>query len=158
MNLFLIPAGMLAFALTNWSTVHAQTPAPTGSHITVLSLNQPPCKVLSAKDVIRAQIAYRIAETEQSTEGFAVSIKFQGTDPRFTFSVSRGHGAMPPPAATTVTLRSDTLTLTYSMADIMQDTRLRRPITCYFYLHRNLGQGRSTVIALTPPIIFRECQ
>ena len=58
---------------------------------------------------------------------------------------------------TPVTRRSDTLTLTYRMADIMHDTRLLRPVPCYFYLHRNLGKGRSTVIAQTPPKMFREC-
>lgn len=160
MKLPLVPAVTLALMTTIHLGAYAQAPAPApaGNDIRLLSLNQPPCKVLSAKDVITAKVAYRIADSEQSAEGFAVSIKFQGTDPRLTFSVVKGHGATPPPPDPAVTLRSDTLTLTYRMIDIVQDRRLRQPITCYFYLHRNLGQGRSTVIARTPPIVFSECQ
>jgi hypothetical protein len=158
MKRLLVFASLLALSPAVCVTVHAQTPSPVGNHIKVLSINKPPCKVLSAKEVIRAKIVYRIAATEQSPEGFAVSIKFQGNDPRFTFSAVKSRGATPPRPDTPLALRSDTLTLTYSMADILQDTRLMRPITCYFYLHRNLGNGRSTVIAQTPPIVFSECQ
>ena len=158
MKQLVLCACVLAFSLADCANSHAQTPTPAGNYIQVLSLNQPPCKVLSAKDVLTAKIAYRIAESEQSAAGFAVSIKFQGVDPRYTFSVVRSFGATPPVPDTPVTRRSDTLTLSYRMADIMHDTRLLRPITCYFYLHRNLGKGRSTVIAQTPPKVFRECQ
>jgi hypothetical protein len=104
------------------------------------------------KSVLTAKVAYRVAEQQQSADGFAVSIKFQGTDPRLTFSAGPlGMGA------TTVTKRRGTLTLSYPMAAIWQNPRLQRPITCYFYLHRNTGNGRSVVIARTPTIVFREC-
>jgi hypothetical protein len=59
----------------------------------------------------------------------------------------------------TVMSRGDTLTITYPMALITQDARLQRLITCCFYLHRNnTSDGRSTVIARTPPMVFQECQ
>ncbi len=147
----------MLFAMIGLTPIYAQAPTPEGNRIVLVKLNQPPCKSLSSDDIITARIAYRIAEAEQSADGFAVSIKFQGTDPRMTFSVTRGRTSTPTPDGTAVTLRSDTLTLTYPMAAIMQDARLRRPITCYFYLHRNMGKGRSIVIARTPPIVFREC-
>ncbi len=105
----------------------------------------------SPESVIVAKLAYSLADTEQSEHGYAVSIKFQGTDPRMTYSMGRMGEA-------SVTSPTDTLTLQYPMASILRDGRLRRPITCYFYLHRNTGEGRSTVIAKTPPVIFRECQ
>ena len=159
MNGFLVLPALFALATANWLMGRAQAPAQAGSHITLLSLNQPPCKVLSAKDVVTAKIAYHIADSEQSANGFAVSIKFQSTDPRATFSVGKRHyGPLPPLPEPVLTLRSDTLTLNYSMSDIMRSPKLQRPVTCYFYLHRNMEKGRSTVIAKTPPIVFTECQ
>ncbi len=154
MNIFPVLSllSLLGLPLTEPSCPAVGRPVTDGNAITLLELNQPPCKVLSAGDVLKARVAYHIADAEQAGEGFAVSIKFQGTDPRMTFSVGQqGKG-------TDVTARQDTLKLTYSMAAIMQNPKLRRPITCYFYLHRNLGNGRSVVIAQTPPIMFRECQ
>lgn len=126
----------------------AQAPAP--SSIALLVLNQPPCTVPSAKSILKAKLAYVIAEKEESEYGFAVSIKFQSVDPRMTFS-SGTQGVIP------VTIRHDTLTLEYPLAKIWANEKLRRPLTCYLYLHRNTGPGRSTVIARTPPIVFREC-
>jgi hypothetical protein len=146
MNKFL-PLAAVLIALS-WPVV-AQTPAST---IRLVALNQPPCATLTPQSVLTAKVAYQIAAQEQSPYGFAVSIKFQGTDPRMTFSHGRAAGEE-------IVSRNDTLTITYPMAAIMQDTRLRRPITCYFYLHRNTSaEGRSTVIAHTPPIVFQECQ
>lgn len=131
---------------------HAQTGTPAaGSSIRVLALNQPPCSVPSAKSVIVAKVAYHIAEGQQSDHGFAVSIKFQGKDPRMTFSTTRlGQVA--------VTTAHDTLTIEYPMEAIWHDARLQRPLVCYFFLHRNTGPGRSVVIAKTKPITFQECQ
>jgi hypothetical protein len=57
-----------------------------------------------------------------------------------------------------ITARQDTVTITYPLAAIRHNAQLKRPITCYFYLHRNTGPGRSVVIAQTEPIVFRECQ
>jgi hypothetical protein len=154
MNLFSILPLLCLFGLplAEPSRPAVERLALNDNTINLLELNQPPCKVLSAADVLTAKVAYHIADTEQSSEGFAVSIKFQGVDPRMTFAVGeQGKG-------TDVMARQDTLTLTYSMAAIMQNSRLRRPIMCYFYLHRNLGNGRSAVIAKTPPVMFKECQ
>ena len=132
-----------------------QTTPTNGNSIKLLELNQPPCSVPTQQSVITAKLAYHIAEQEQSDYGFEVSIKFQGTDPRMTFSVGNSMGNA---GNTKVTSKSDTLTLKYPMAAILNNPRLRRPITCYFYLHRNTEPGRSTVIAKTPPIVFAECQ
>jgi hypothetical protein len=133
----------------------AQTGAPVPpaevSRITLLKLNQPPCTVLNARSVIRARLAYHLAPAEQSAYGFAVSVKFQGTRPGLTYSKG-------PLDQITIKQRSDTLTITYPVAKLWGDTRLSHPITCYFYLHRNLAPGRSRVIAKTPPVIFQECQ
>ncbi|MBO2008822.1 hypothetical protein [Hymenobacter negativus] len=152
MNPFLSLVSLLSLALLTPARPTVE-PLITGDNsITLVKLNQPPCKTLSAADVLTAKVAYHIADAEQSADGFAVSIKFQGTDPHMTFSVGQqGKG-------TDVTARQDTLTLTYPMAAIMQNQRLQRPVTCYFYLHRNLGHGRSAVIARTPPIVFQNCQ
>ncbi|GGF24803.1 hypothetical protein [Hymenobacter cavernae] len=147
--------GLALMSFTQRDTALTQTAPTTGNTIKLLALNQPPCSIPTDESVITAKLAYHIAEQEQSEYGFEVSIKFQGTDPRMTFSMSRG------PANTgniKVTSKSDTLTLTYPMATILNNPRLRRPITCYFYLHRNTEPGRSVVIAKTPPIIFAECQ
>jgi hypothetical protein len=92
-----------------------------------------------------------LAKTEQSTEGFAVSIKFQSTNPGMTFS-DGNQGIV------TLTARHDTVIVTYPIAAIRRNNQLQRPLTCYFYLHRNLGAGRSVVLAKTAPIIFQECQ
>jgi hypothetical protein len=129
------------------------SPAATASTISLVQLNQPPCTVPTAHSVIKAKLAYRLAPTEQSEYGFAVSIKFKGTTPGLTYSKGR-LGQL------TITQCADTLTLEYPMAEILGDARLARPITCYFYLHRNTtpAPGRSIVVAKTPPIIFKECQ
>ena len=129
----------------------AFTPADADNAITVVTLNQPPCKTLTAKDVLKAQLAYHIAAKEQSDYGFAVSIKFQSTIPRSTFSDGK-QGVI------AVTQKEGVLTLTYPMAALRHRAQLHRPITCYFYLHRTTGPGRSTVIARTKPIVFQECQ
>jgi hypothetical protein len=134
-----------------FSPAPKQAPAGGENQIKLLALNQPPCTTLSKDAVITAKVAYRIAQQEQSEHGYEVSIKFQGTDPRMTFSVGHMSGV----AATT---KSDTLTLQYPMSSIWNNPRLKRPLTCYFYLHRNTGQGRSTVIAKTEPVVFSECQ
>ncbi|WP_022826317.1 hypothetical protein [Hymenobacter norwichensis] len=129
----------------------AATTAAELSSITLLTLNQPPCVTLTPQSVLRAKVAYRLADGEQSAYGFAVSIKFQSTDPRRTFSNGREGIA-------TVTQRADTLTITYPMAALRQNAQLQRPVTCYFYLHRYTDAGRSLVIAKTPPITFQEYQ
>ena len=121
------------------------------SRITLLTLNQPPCVTLTPQSVLRAKVAYRIADGEQSAYGFAVSIKFQSTDPRRTFSDGQQ-------GVVTVTQRADTLTITYPLAALRQTAQLQRPITCFFYLHRYTDAGRSLVLAKTPPIRFEECQ
>jgi hypothetical protein len=125
--------------------------APALNRLTLLSLNQPPCATLQPNSVIRAKLAYHLAETEQSAEGFAVSIKFQSVNPRMTFSDGRQ-------GIVTVSARQDTVTITYPIAAIRRNAQLKRPVTCYFYLHRNTGPGRSVVIAQTAPVIFQECQ
>jgi hypothetical protein len=139
---------LLALALPG----RAQTSDPAAaSTITLLRLNQPPCVVPTAQAIIKARLAYRLAPSEQSEYGFAVSIKFRGTVPGLTYSKGRLGQA-------TLTQRADTLTIEYPLAAIVGDARLSQPITCYFYLHRNTAPGRSRVIAQTPPIIFKECQ
>ncbi|MBF9222027.1 hypothetical protein [Hymenobacter ruricola] len=142
---------LMAFAFVGAvpNRVAQQAPAP-GSSIALLVLNQPPCTVPTSQSVFKAKVAYVIAAQEQSDYGFEVSIKFQSTDPRMTFS-SGMQGVIP------VTSRHDTLTVEYPLAKIWANPRLKRPLTCYFYLHRNTAPGRSTVIARTPPIVFREC-
>lgn len=133
----------------------AQTGAPVSpteaSYITLLALNQPPCTVPTARSVIKARLAYHLAPAEQSAYGFEVSIKFQGATPGLTYSKG-------PRDRVTITQRTDTLTIEYPMAKIWGDARLGHPITCYFYLHRNLAPGRSRVVAKTSPIVFQECQ
>ena len=123
----------------------------TANRLALVSLNQPPCTTLQPGAVIRAKLAYELADTEQSAYGFAVSIKFQSTDPHRTFSDGKLGNA-------TVTARHDTLTITYPVAALRHNAWLQRPLTCYFYLHRNTAPGRSTVIAKTPAIVFQECQ
>jgi hypothetical protein len=144
--------GLGGLALTGAAITRAtaQNQAPEGSSITLLALNQPPCTAPTAKSVLKAKLAYAIAPQEQSEYGFAVSIKFQSTDPRMTFS-----GGMQGIVA--VTSRHDTLTLEYPLAGVWANSRLKRPLTCYLYLHRNTAPGRSTVIARTPAIVFKEC-
>jgi hypothetical protein len=137
--------------ILGWLGSSASTPSAADTSITLLRLNQPPCKTLTRADILQAKLAYHIADKEQSEYGFAVSIKFQSKDPRRTFSDGR-QGRI------SVSKRDDELTLTYPMVAIRHSAQLYRPITCYFYLHRNTGPGRSTVIALTKPIVFQECQ
>jgi hypothetical protein len=142
--------GFLAASLAGAVGTAAPHQTPENS-VNLLSLNQPPCTVPTAKSVIKLKFAYQIAESEAAPDGYAVSVKFQSTDPRMTFSVgSQGQ--------TAVTSKRDTVTLEYPMASILRAPRLQHPITCYVYLHRNMGQGRSRVIAKTPAIVFQECQ
>ena len=140
--------GLMGHELLAQST-HVASTDP--SRITLLTLNQPPCVTLTPQSVLQAKVAYRLADGEQSEYGFAVSIKFQSTDPRRTFSDGQQ-------GVVTVTERADTLTISYPLAAIRHNTLLQRPITCFFYLHRNTAPGRSTVLAKTPPITFQECQ
>lgn len=142
---------LLSLAQPGLAQTGAPAPPAEASHITLLALNQPPCTVPTARSVMKARLAYHLAATEQSSYGFAVSIKFQGTAPGLTYSKGRQ-------GQVTITQRADTLTIEYPMAEIVGDARLSHPITCYFYLHRNLAPGRSRVIAKTPPIVFKECQ
>ena len=142
---------LLGLAAPGLAQTSAPAPTTEASRITLLELNQPPCTVPTARSVIKARLAYCLAPAEQSDYGFAVSIKFRGTTPGLTYSKGRlGQVA--------ITQRADTLTIEYPLAEILGDARLSHPITCYFYLHRNLAPGRSRVIAKTPPIIFKECQ
>jgi hypothetical protein len=149
MKRFVFAAGCSGLAFAGLSALLAAQ-APAGNAIALLALNQPPCTTLTPQSVIRAKLSYHLAEGEQSAYGFAVSIKFQSTDPRMTFSDGvRGQA--------TVTARHDTLTLSYPVAAIRRNDRLQRPVTCYFYLHRNTGPGRSVVLAKTEAITFQEC-
>ncbi|MBJ6108175.1 hypothetical protein JAO73_04070 [Hymenobacter sp. BT523] len=141
---------LLGAALMASAPVGAARQGPAPSSIELLVLNQPPCTVPTSQSVFKAKVVYTIAGPEQSEHGFAVSIKFQSTDPRMTFS-SGQQGVI------SVSSRHDTLTVEYPLARIWANPRLKRPLTCYFYLHRNTAPGRSTVIAQTPPIVFREC-
>ncbi|SFQ23586.1 hypothetical protein [Hymenobacter arizonensis] len=149
MKSFYFGAGYTILMLASLAALLAAQ-APSGNAITLLTLNQPPCTTLTPKSVIRAKLAYHLAEAEQSEYGFAVSIKFQSTDPRMTFS----DGTL---GVATITARHDTLTLSYPVAAIRRNDRLKRPVTCYFYLHRNTAPGRSVVLAQTEPIVFQEC-
>ena len=149
MNLPFLQVVPGAFALLTASLACAQTPAT--NRITLLSLNQPPCATLQPTSVIRAKLAYSLADAEQSAEGFSVSIKFQSTNPNMTFSDGQQ-------GQVAVTARHDTLTITYPVAAIRHNTRLQRPVTCYFYLHRHIGANRSVVLAKTAPVVFQECQ
>ncbi|MBD2721907.1 hypothetical protein [Hymenobacter armeniacus] len=141
---------LMGAALMASTPVGAARQGPAPSSIALLVLNQPPCTVPTSQSVFKAKVVYTIARQEQSEHGFAVSIKFQSTDPGMTFS-SGQQGVIP------VSSRHDTLTVEYPLARIWANPRLKRPLTCYFYLHRNTAPGRSTVIAQTPPIVFREC-
>jgi hypothetical protein len=145
------PVVRACLALLTGGIVSAQTPVTTPNRITLLSLNQPPCATLPPGAVIRAKLVYTLAETEQSSEGFAVSIKFQSTNPRMTFSDGRQ-------GIVAITARQDTVTITYPITVIRRNNQLQRPLTCYFYLHRNTGPGRSVVLAKTAPLVFQECQ
>lgn len=150
MRRFLFGAGCTGLALAGLSALLAAQ-APAGNAIALLALNQPPCATLTPQSVIRAKLSYHLAATERSAEGYAVSIKFQSTTPGMTFSDGvQGQVA--------VTARHDTLTLEYPVAAIRRNHRLERPVTCYFYLHRNTGPGRSVVLAKTGAITFQECQ
>ncbi|MBT2559239.1 hypothetical protein J7E24_15730 [Hymenobacter sp. ISL-91] len=150
MTRFYRGAGRTTLALASlMSVLAAQT--PEGNAIALLTLNQPPCATLTPQSVIRAKLAYRLADAERSVHGFAVSIKFQSTNPRMTFSDGlQGYA--------TITARHDTLTLSYPVSAIRRNNLLQRPVTCYFYLHRNTGPGRSVVLAKTGAITFQECQ
>jgi hypothetical protein len=139
----------VSLALLTLGGALAQTPVP--NRLTLLTLNQPPCATLQPTSVIRAKLVYTLAETEQSPEGYAVSIKFQSTNPHMTFSDGRQ-------GVVAIAARQDTVLITYPLAAIRRNTQLKRPVTCYFYLHRNTGLGRSVVIAQTAPIVFQECQ
>ncbi|MDB5268687.1 MAG: hypothetical protein JWP58_1727 [Hymenobacter sp.] len=150
MTRFCCGAGCTALALAGLTALLAAQ-APSGNAITLLTLNQPPCATLTEKSVIRAKLAYHLADAEQSAYGFSVSIKFQSTNPRMTFSDGVQGQA-------TVTARHDTLTLEYPVAAIRRNDRLQRPVTCYFYLHRYMAPGRSVVLAKTGAITFQECQ
>jgi len=146
----LLGLALMGFTQRDTAALTQTTPSPKNT-IKLLTLNQPPCSMPSSESTITAKLAYLIAEQEQSEQGFSVSIKFQGVDPRMTFSVGT-QGNL------TVKSKQDTLTLTYPMAAIWSNPRLKRPLTCYFYLHRYTTPNRSVVIAKTPPIVFQECQ
>jgi hypothetical protein len=148
-NSFFLRVVPVSIALLPVSVALAQSPAP--NRLTLLTLNQPPCATLQPTSVIRAKLVYSLSETEQSTEGFAVSIKFQSTNPHMTFSDGRQ-------GVVAISARQDTVIITYPIAAIRRNMQLKRPVTCYFYLHRNTGPGRSVVIARTAPIVFQECQ
>jgi len=150
MKRFVFGAGCTGLALASLAALLAAQTAP-GNTIALLALNQPPCATLTPQSVIRAKLSYHLADAEQSAYGFAVSIKFQSTTPRMTFSDGVQGQAV-------VTARHDTLTLEYPVAAIRRNDRLQRPVTCYFYLHRNTGPGRSVVLAKTEAITFQECQ
>ncbi|MCB2408705.1 hypothetical protein [Hymenobacter lucidus] len=150
MKILLCAASLLAALATTGFTDVPTTQVP-GNSITLLALNQPPCATLSKESVVTAKLAYQLADTEQAAEGYEVSIKFQSTNPKLTFSSTQLGQAR-------LTARHDTLTITYPVAAVWNNPKLLRPLTCYFYLHRNLGNGRSTVIAKTPPVVFIECQ
>ncbi|OON66992.1 hypothetical protein B0919_20660 [Hymenobacter sp. CRA2] len=144
---------MLLLPGTSARAILRQAPSPaTGANtIKLLTLNQPPCATPSAKAVLVAKVAYHLTEQEKSAYGYSVSIKFQSTDRRRTFSEGRmGHVA--------ATKATDTLVIRYPLAAVWSRPDLKRPITCYFYLHRNAAQGRSLVIASTPAVVFTECQ
>jgi hypothetical protein len=147
---YLITAGLIVLMASAFTEQKANEGAGE-STIKLLKINQSPCTTLTAKSVLKAQLAYRIADTAQSKYGFAVSIKFQSTRAGMTFSDGRL-------GEVTVKVKQDTLTLSYPMSAVRQNALLKRPITCYFYLHRNTAPGRSTVIAKTGPVIFQECQ
>lgn len=150
-NRVLYPLVFLLSAATIYQATSQQ--AGGGNKITLLALNQPPCSVPVRESVIKAKLAYQIAAQEQSEHGYEVSIKFQSTDPQRTFSTGpRGLGKV------MLSTKNDTLTIRYPLEAVWNKPMLKRPITCYFYLHRNTGNGRSTVIAQTPAIVFRECQ
>ncbi len=140
----------LANAFSRQAAAQAIPPNEANS-ITLLSLNQPPCAVLDARSVLKAKIAYHINASEVSTQGFAVSIKFKANRPGMTFSEGTADKVR-------VTSRQDTVTITYPMASIRRNGLLEQPLTCFFYLHRYTAPGRSTVIAQTKPIVFKECQ
>ncbi|NML64327.1 hypothetical protein HHL22_03825 [Hymenobacter sp. RP-2-7] len=144
-----LPLGVLLL-LSGIRSTWAQVPANT-NRVTLLALNQPPCTVPAASAVLTFKLAYQLAEAEQSAYGFAVSVKFQSTDPNRTFSIGRE-------GQTTITARHDTLTITYPMAAVARVPGLLHPVTCYLYLHRYTAPGRSTVLAKTPPIVFQNCQ
>lgn len=149
-NSYLVTAGLILISISAFTTPAADN-GPEGNRIALIKLNQPPCATLTSKSVLKAKLAYRIANTEQSEFGFAVSIKFQSNKPGMTFS----DGQL---GVATVKVKQDTITLSYPMAAIRHNSLLRRPITCYFYLHRNTAPDRSTVIAKTDPVVFQECQ
>jgi len=151
MTRFLLGGTALLHALALGGPARQPPPGQEASTITLLAINQPPCTVPTPHTVIKARLAYHLAEGEQSDYGFAVSIKFQTTTPGRTYS----QGQL---GIRAITRRGDTLTIRYPLAAVWADARLRRPITCYFYLHRNTGPGRSRVVAQTPAIIFQECQ
>lgn len=150
MKRFVFGAACTGLTLAGFSALFAAQ-APAGNAIALLALNQPPCTTLTPQSVIRAKLSYHLAEAEQSPDGFAVSIKFQSTTSGRTFS----DGVQ---GQVTVTARHDTLTLSYPVAALRRNDRLQRPVTCYFYLHRNTGPGRSVVLAQTAAITFQECQ
>ncbi|TGD80252.1 hypothetical protein [Hymenobacter wooponensis] len=149
-NIYLLAAGLTLSGISAFTTPAVDQGAE-GSRIELLKLYQPPCTALTAQSVIKAKLAYRIADTVQAEYGFAVSIKFQSTRQGMTFSDGRV-------GEVTVKAKRDTLILSYPMAAIRHNALLKRPITCYFYLHRNTAPGRSTVIAKTGPVVFQECQ
>ncbi|TFZ65596.1 hypothetical protein E4631_15350 [Hymenobacter sp. UV11] len=151
MTRFLLGGPALLHALALGGPARQQLLGQGASTITLLVLNQAPCTVPTPRTVIQAKLAYHLAAGEQSDYGFAVSIKFQTTTPGRTYS----EGEL---GIREITRRSDTLTIRYPLAAVWADARLRRPITCYFYLHRNTAPGRSRVVAQTPAIIFQECQ
>ncbi|GAB3835519.1 hypothetical protein [Hymenobacter jeollabukensis] len=139
---------IVAFLVAGPASPHPQ-PVADGNKIHLLSLDQPPC--VSPGSLVTAKLAYRLGPREQSAYGYAVSIKFASTDPGGTFSLGLdGEQA--------VTQRRDTLTLSYSLTQILGNSHLKRPITCYFYLHRNTSASSSEVITRTPAVVFRECQ
>ncbi|RAK70445.1 hypothetical protein [Hymenobacter edaphi] len=119
-----------------------------GNKLRLLSLDRPAC--LKPASLLTAKLAYRLGPREQSAYGYTVSIKFATTNPGRTFS--RGLDG-----ERAVTQRRDTLTLSYSMTQVLGNASLKRPITCYFYLHRNTSATSSEVIASTPPIVLPEC-
>lgn len=150
MKILLCASSLLAILGTTGFTSVPTAPVP-GNTITLLALNQPPCATLSRESVVTARLAYQLADAEQAAEGYEVSIKFQSTNPNMTFSSTQL-------GQVRLTARHDTLTITYPVAAVWNNPKLQRPLTCYFYLHRNMGNGRSTVIAKTPPVVFIECQ
>ena len=117
--------------------------------IEILKLSPQAESVLTSQDTITASLQIAIAGGIQSDFGFSVSIKFASKIEGQTFSTGEN-------SSITLGTKTGNVILEYPISQIWSNTNLKRPISCYFYLHQMTSETASKVIARTAEIKYNE--